>query len=133
MASDYDEPKTTSVWSQKSGYSEFDFTEHANRADVNRGLTVLLDCANMIFDSATAMEIKLEVGITGRMLEMMGILLTRAAHTPEDKREAMFRMWADQGPQMINELIDRVKAREGKLLVREDVTMFMGCPGGYEI
>jgi hypothetical protein len=133
MAPDYDKPKTIAGWSQKSGFREFDFTTHDNRADVNRGLSVLLDCANLLFDSETATEIKLGPGVTGRMLEMMSILLMRAAHTTEDKRELMFKFWAEQGPLRIDELIETVKARDGKTMVRDDVSMFMGCPDGYEI
>jgi hypothetical protein len=133
MAPDSDLDKLRASGKFVSGFREFHFTEQGDRADVNLGLKVLLECANMLFDAETAREIKLEPGLGGRMLEMMSILLMRAAHTPEDKRAVMFRMWAEQGPQRINELIESVKTREGKLMGRDDMSMFMGCPGGYEI
>jgi hypothetical protein len=130
MATDYnlDKPK---LWPPKTGGS-FNFT-YDHRADVEPGLKIMLACADQLFDSQKLMEIKLDAGVTGRMLEVMGLLLMRAAHLPEDRRALMFVRWAEQGPILIDEMIERAKAREGRLVVRDDVSMFMGCPDGYEI
>jgi hypothetical protein len=136
MASDYglDKPESFTARVRRMGGGEFDFSKHDNAADVNRVLKTFKDCADRIFVAEGANEIKLEPGVTGTMLEVMGLLLMRAAHTPpENGREAMLRIWADRGPQMIDELIETVKTRPGTMMVRDDFAMFMGCPDGYEI
>ena len=54
MAPDSDLDKLRASGKFGSGFREFHFTEQGDRADVNLGLKVLLECANMLFDAETA-------------------------------------------------------------------------------
>lgn len=99
---------------------------------VNVGLTTMMYCVGVLMKARTDGRIEFAPGVTATILETMGVLLMRAAHTSDAGREAMFHHWQEAGPPMIDELIEEVSAREGRLLMPDDLaSMFMGKPPGY--
>lgn len=103
-------------------------TDCDNAADINQGLECLLDCANLFFGARRTGAIEFKAGVTESMIEMMGILLTRAAHSSAEQRTAMFQRWVEQGRPQCNALIKKVEEREVKILVPDDFAMFLRCP-----
>ena len=99
---------------------------------VDVGLTTMMSCVNVLMKARNDGRIEFAPGVTATMLETMGVLLMRASHTSDAGREAMFHHWLEAGPPMIDELIAEVSAREGRLLMPDDLaSMFMGKPPGY--
>jgi hypothetical protein len=101
-------------------------------ADIKKALEALFDCANLFFAARESKSIEFQAGVTERMLEMMALLLTRAAHSRDEERAAMFLCWMKQGPQHTRALIKKVQGREVKILAPDDLAMFLECPGGIE-
>ena len=104
--------------------------DYDNAVDINKGLMCLLECANLFFNARHNKAIEFKAGVTESMLEMMSILLSRAAHTSGEQRSAMFQRWEEQGPQQSNALIKEVEEREVKILAPDDFAMFLKCPRG---
>lgn len=134
MASDFDEPVK---FSRK--YREFTFEgdtampvapeEDASGA-VEEGLSTMASGVKALMEAKSAGRIRFAPGVTATMLETMGVLLMRAAHAAN--LEALFLHWRADGPQMVDDLIAKVEARQGKMLMPEDLaSMFMGKPPGY--
>lgn len=99
---------------------------------VDIGLTTMMSCVHMLMRARKNGRIDFAPGLTATMLEIMGVLLMRSAHVGNEPREALFRHWLEAGPSQTDELIEKVSAREGKLLMPEDLaSMFMGKPPGY--
>lgn len=123
-------------------YQEFTFSDETDAPvapveedtseAVDVGLTTMMSCVNVLMRARRERRIDFAPGVTATMLETMGVLLMRAAHVGNERREAVFHHWLEVGPSQIDELIERVSAREGKLLMPEDLaSMFMGKPPGY--
>jgi hypothetical protein len=115
---------------QRAAGTPFEATEAEDVAvDVDIGLSALMSCANLLFNARRDQKISFKPGVTAAMLETMGILLMRAAHANKDKRFAMVQHWLSTGPDLIEDLIKTVAAREKKLLLPSDLTMLLGlCP-----
>jgi hypothetical protein len=129
MAFDFDDTQTL----PRMAFGQVRFASES-AVTMSDGLRTMADCADLVLAAARGQEIGLAPWVKGRMLEMMGVLLLRASQLPEERREAMFRVWAERGPVMATELIDRAKEREGKMVAPEDLAaMWMGCPDGPEI
>ncbi len=97
--------------------------------DVDMGLSALMGCANLLFKARRDQRISFKPGVTPAMLETMGILLTRAAHSNKDKRFAMVQYWLSTGPDLIENLIKTVAARDKTFLQPNDLTSLLGlCP-----
>jgi len=111
--------------------TSFIFADRDNAADINKGLKSLLYCANLFFTARESETIEFRVGVTESMLEMMGILLIRAAHCSSEQRTEVFQRWIEQGPQQCNALIEKVAEREVKILAPDDLAMFLRCPRGF--
>lgn len=141
MAPDFGDSPTKSKFSRE--YHEYTFGSaetgvpltpvEADTSDaVDVGLTTMMSCVNVLMRARRDGRIEFAPGVTATMLETMGILLMRASHTNDAGREAMFHHWLEAGPPMIDELIEKVSAREGRLLMPNDLaSMFMGKPPGY--
>jgi hypothetical protein len=129
MAPDFsfDDPQLT----QYSVGTRFTTTEYDSFDDVNRGLQILRVCANFFFVARKEKTIDFGVGVTESMLEMMGVLLTRAAHCSREERTAMFLRWEVDGPLQCSALIEKVAERDIKILAPDDFAMFLKCPRGY--
>jgi hypothetical protein len=106
-------------------------TEYDGFDDVNSGLKTLRVCANFFFMARKEKRIDFGVGATEAMLEMMGLLLTRAAHCSSQERTAMFERWVVDGPLQCAEVIRKVEDREVKVLMPDDFSAFLKCPRGY--
>jgi len=106
-------------------------TEYDGFEDVNRGLETLRACANFFFHARKEGSIEFGIGTTEAMLEMMGILLVRAAHCSSEERTAMFHRWEQNGPQQCVDIIRGVTEREVKVLMPDDFSAFLKCPRGY--
>ncbi len=100
--------------------------------ELDVGLTTMMSCVNTLLKARDEGKIVFAAGVTGRMFETMGVLLMRAAHVSDEARQAMFEHWLAHGPQILDDLIESVKARQERLLMPEDLaTAFMGTPPGY--
>jgi hypothetical protein len=95
-------------------------------ADARWGLEQMVKCANLLFEKMTAREIKFAPGVPGAMLEMMGVLLLRAAHLPEAKRAIFFECWAKEGTEKIKQIIGGAQQRGG-LVAPDDLAVFLRC------
>ncbi|HTH53302.1 MAG TPA: hypothetical protein VL495_05095 [Edaphobacter sp.] len=136
MASDLDEPLK---FSRK--YKAFNFAGEAgkpvelegNASDaVEAGLSSMMSGVDALIRAKREGRIEFALGVTATMLETMGVLLMRAAHTSDTKREDLFQHWSKHGPPMVNSLIAEVETRPGRMLMPEDLaSMFMGKPPGY--
>ena len=105
--------------------------ETGTMEDLDVGLTTMLSCMNTLLKARDDGKILFAEGVTGRMLETMGVFLMRAAHATDKSREAMFHHWLSHGPDILEGLIQAVAAREEKLLMPDDLTSaFMGKPPG---
>jgi hypothetical protein len=121
------------------GFQEFDLTgetairvEGGRREEIEAGLITMMSCVDQLLRARDEGTIRFAEGVTGRMFETMGVLLMRAAHVSERSRQAMFQHWQAHGPEILERLIADAAARQGKMLMPEDVgTAFMGTPPGY--
>ena len=104
-----------------------DFQKTENPAGVILGVRVMVNFANLLFEAEKNKEINFKPGTTAMILEMMSLLLMRAAHLTEDKRPTFFKCWAKEGPAKLEQLIASVKGRKGALLAPEDLAVFLGC------
>ncbi len=135
MSPDSGEPKFD------RGYHEFTFSEETalpvtveedTSVAVDMGLATALSCVNMLMQARRELRIDFAPGVTATMLETIGVMLMRAAHTGNEPREEMFRHWLAAGPEMIENLIAQVETRHGRMLMPQDLaSMFMGKPPGY--
>lgn len=99
---------------------------------VDVGMTTMMSCVHVLMRARREGRIAFAPGLTATILEIMGVLLMRSAHVSPERREALFQHWLEAGLSQIDTLIERVSAREGKLLMPEDLaSMFMGKPPGY--
>lgn len=115
-----------------TGVTNVTVRDYDNAADITKGLLCLVECANLFFNARHNKALDFEAGVNESMLEMMGILLSRAAHCSGEQREAMFQRWVEQGPQQCSELIEQVEKRQVSILAPEDLrAMFLKCPRGY--
>ncbi|RZU42927.1 hypothetical protein [Edaphobacter modestus] len=120
-------------------FQEFDLTgetairlEVGRREEIEAGLSTMMSCVDVLLRARDEGTIRFAEGVTGRMFETMGVLLMRAAHVNERSREAMFQHWQAHGPEILESLIADVAARQGKMLMPEDLAAaFMGTPPGY--
>ena len=95
-------------------------------------MTTMMSCVHVLMRARREGRIAFAPGLTATILEIMGVLLMRSAHVSQERREALFQHWLEAGLSQIDTLIERVSAREGKLLMPEDLaSMFMGKPPGY--
>jgi hypothetical protein len=121
------------------GFQEFDLEgetssrlEVGGSAEIDSGLSTMKSCVDALLQARDAGTIRFAEGVTGRMFEVMGVLLMRAAHVSERSRQAMFQHWKMHGTDMVAGLIADVAARQGKMLMPEDLaTAFMGTPPGH--
>ncbi len=101
--------------------------------DMGIGLDVMMTCVNTFFDARAKGKIVFAPGVTGKMLEVMGVLLTGASRLKGERRENLFHRWLRAGTYIADDLIERAAARPGKLLMPSDLATFVDCPEGYEI
>lgn len=113
---------------QRPAGTPFEPTEAEDTGDaLDIGLNTLMSCANLLYKARTDRRIAFRPGVTAAMFETMGILLMRAAHANKEKRFDMVHHWLAAGPDLIEELIQKVAAREKKLLHPNELTMLLGC------
>ncbi len=108
--------------------TQFKAAEPDQAAEVNEGMEALRVCANFFFVARSEKTIVFKRGVTEGMLEIMGLLLTRAAHCNAEERSAMLQRWTVDGPLQCSELIAEVAQRESKILDPDDFAMFLKCP-----
>jgi hypothetical protein len=125
MATDYAYDETPTRQGTFADPVDFQ-TKTENPAGVILGFRVMVNFANLLFEAEKKKEIHFKPGTTAMILEMMGLLLMRAAHLTEDKRPIFFTCWAKAGPVKLGQLIASVKGKGG-LLAPEDLAVFLGC------
>lgn len=136
MASDLDEPLKFSRNYQEftlEGGEDTSVAPEENTSEAaDVGLSTILSGANALMRARREGRIGFAPGVTAVMLETMGVLLMRAAHTSNARREALFQHWLADGLPMVDDLIEKVEARQSRMLMPEDLaSMFMGKPPGY--
>ncbi|MBS1799628.1 MAG: hypothetical protein JSS95_07350 [Acidobacteria bacterium] len=129
MAPDFDDSPTMD-WTNVSGAESF---WDISGEDMNVGLTVMMSCVNTLFKARDDGRVVFAAGVTAKMLEIMGFLLTRASRVKGKRREEMFHHWLQEGEYMLDDVIKKAAARKGKLLMPDDLTAFMEKPPGYEV
>lgn len=133
MAPDYDEPTKFG-----HGFQEYVFegetsirVDTSKTEDIDVGLTTMMSCVNVLLKARDEGKIRFAEGVTGRMFETMAVLLTWAAHVNGKAREAMFQHWLAHGPDIVDEVIATAAARQGKMLMPEDLAAaLLGTPPG---
>lgn len=129
MAPEFDDSPTID-WTNVSGAESLWDT---SGEDMHIGLTVMMSCVNTLFKARDDGRVVFAAGVTARMLEIMGALLTRASRVKGKRREDMFHHWLQEGESMVDGVIKQAAARKGKLLMPDDLSMFMAKPPGYEL
>ncbi|HEX7157825.1 MAG TPA: hypothetical protein VF214_02330 [Edaphobacter sp.] len=99
--------------------------------DIDVGMATMMSCVNVLLRARDEGKIRFAEGVTGQMFETMAILLMRAAHANDSRREAMFHHWLAHGPEILDKLIGEVASRQVNMLMPEDLARaFMGTPPG---
>jgi hypothetical protein len=88
-------------------------------------LSTINSCVELFVEARDAGRIKFDDDMVVRGLELISTMLLRAARIPEETRNRKFRHWVEHGPQLCNELIEKVSEREDKILKLDDVTAFL--------
>jgi hypothetical protein len=128
MAPEFDDSPTMERMKFAGAQNLWDTSE-----DLDIGLGVMMSCVNILFRARAEGKIVFAAGVTGKMLEVMGVLLTGASRLKGSKREDLFHRWLKAGTYIADDLIEKAVARPGKQLLPEDLATFVDCPDGYEI
>ncbi len=134
MAADFESPSKFN-----RGFQEFVLEgestvrlETGGSAEIEAGLGTMMSCVSVLLRARDEGTVHFAEGVTARMFETMGVLLMRAAHASDKRRQAMFAHWQAHGPEIIEGLIASVTARQSRMLLPEELaTAFMGTPPGY--